>query len=358
MNRDILLLLIFSVIFSLGCTNLDLGGLNFEDLMLPECSEVELTVPPVDVESLYGIRALGKLNPPEHSLPTKHVYFQMEDINPEGYELVSPGNVRLKEITVNRNLEQGIEDYGIRFDLCKDVYGYFLHLDTLSSEIENLLNYDNCQQQGDKYVYCRVDLNYWVNAGDVLGTVGVDASVFDFGMRDSRVHLNFANPDRYSDNAVTTVCGLDYFDEETKAILYDKLLRNVEPLCGEVMQDVPGTLQGNWFYGNITADSPDTWDQEMTFIHDDMDYSKGIIGIGGVFTYPDKWYYNITHSGLFNREPSEVTPDGSIYCYEGEWNSGRIIVQLMNETAIQIEHHEDSYCDETVSFEDPVIYYR
>ena len=99
--------------------------------------------------------------------------------------------------------------------------------------------------------------------------------------------LAFANPDRYFsdlDLRLNVVCPFDGFTPEAKAEQmsriggYDGQPRTVEPLCGEVMQDVPGTAQGNWFAGGFAG--PVDCPNELSLVHDYIDPTKSAISVG------------------------------------------------------------------------------
>ena len=187
----------------------------------------------------------------------------------------------------------------------------------------------------------------------MIGGVGHLQGNFDLGVYDYRTQLGFANVPRYSSRTPYIVCPLEYYDDVTKESLYNKIERIEEPRCGEVMQDVPGTLQGNWFHEDTILDVD--WETNLAFVHDNIDTSKAIIAVGGKFMEASKWVFIEATSGSINRKFSDVTP-GSLYCYDDGY-SGRIIVQLINEMELQIEYHDRDCIGEFV-FDNPTTYYR
>ena len=190
-------------------------------------------------------------------------------------------------------------------------------------------------------------------AGTVLGEVGDLQGNFDFGVYGLRTNLEYANQHQYSGRSLHIVCPLDLYDDETRSELYAKIARTAEPLCGTVMQDVPGALQGNWFLADVANPSGD---QQLAFVHDNADPSTAVISVGGTFMTHAKWHFVPQSAGLTDRDFTDVTPDGNLYCYEAD-QPGRIIVQMKSTTELVIEHHQGS-CTDPIQFESPTTYRR
>ena len=126
------------------------------------------------------------------------------------------------------------------------------------------------------------------------------------------------------------------------------------------MQDLPGTLQGNWFEENDPI--PSIWDNQLAFIKFNEDITKEIVSVGGVITSPGGYYFTLKNSGTTNRKFSEVTPDGKVYCYEGNGKQGakmpgKIIVEMENSTTIKVEHQSGN-CSGSYKFTNPTTYNR
>jgi len=326
---------------------------------LPECSGQKLTVPLVDVAEIYSISPLGNLNPPEHTLPTQHMYLHL---NSAGVELRAPGDLKITTITSNMITgDESMKDYGMTLALCEDVFIYFLHIKELSPELAPLLEGADCSSQG-RYEHCYNNLppheHYDIKAGELIGKVAsAEHRNFDFGAYDHRHRNEFVNPERYPSRGLYIICPLDLYESPVREELYDKLERTKAPRCGTVMHDAAGTLKGNWFNVDLTADSPDIWGKELSFADNNFDSPEAVISVGGVITGYGKWELTPAHSGRINRAFDEVTPDGNIYCYEGARQSGRIIVQLETETTLKIEH-QDGSCGANTAFTDPTYYSR
>ena len=321
---------------------------------LPECSNQKFTVSPVDVNDITYIIPLGNLNPPEHTLPTEHMYPQLTST---GIDIKSPGDIKILRVQTTKYLAEGREDYGLTFALCKDVYGYFLHIKSLSPEIKSQITNEICHETyGDgKYQSCSAEVNIELKAGEMIGKVGDSTQTnFDFGAYNYRTMLSYVNPSRYSsDRSLNIVCPIELFESDIKSELYNKVNRRIEPKCGTPMQDVKGTLQGNWFYGDSASFSD--WTKHLAFVRDNKDPSTSVISIGGVFTQAGRWEFTENNQGSVNRKFNDVKPDGNIYCYYG--NNGQIIVQLLSETELKIEKQSGS-CNRNFLFTNPTVYNR
>ena len=146
---------------------------------------------------------------------------------------------------------------------------------------------------------------------------------------------------------------------------YDLSPRTAEPRCGEVMQDIPGTAQGNWYTGEIGAHA--NWSQELALVHDNVDPALAAISIGGQVMDHGVWLFRPESSGLINRDFSEVTTDGMVYCYQGASTDqggqnntpfpGRLLVALTSPTEMLVEQ-QDGGCSGCGAFVDPVTYRR
>ena len=130
------------------------------------------------------------------------------------------------------------------------------------------------------------------------------------------------------------------------------------------MQDILGTIQGNWKAQN--QPNPKSELTLMGIVHNNIDPSIGIIGVAGVISNHGSIDFAPQHSGLTNREPSEVTANGEVYCYQSGSHKqvssapaiqGRILIQLIDGKTLKAEHQEKS-CDEGLYFSSPTIYER
>ncbi len=326
---------------------------------LPDCSGKLFSANPVDLGKITEISPLGNIAPPGHTFPTEHVFFhitaggQTTDTIP----LYSPADVHITLITFDHGVTQDPVDYTIWFALCKDVIGYFNHVKEISSELQQIVSESQCKFQGeDKSKRCNIETLESVETGKFMGRVGRLQGNFDFGLLDLRKTLTFANPDRYGTRSLHIQCPFDYYNATMKAKFFD-LFARTDGRCGTTAQDAIGTLKGNWFFGNARADLGTDWDKYLAFVQDNEDTAKSVVSIGGVFITAEKFEFTPQSSGLVNREFTGVTPDGNIYCYEGQSFSGKILVQLVSKTELKIER-QDGSCTGSFSFSIPTNYNR
>jgi hypothetical protein len=192
-----------------------------------------------------------------------------------------------------------------------------------------------------------------------------------FGVYDSRINLTgFANPTRYRPDHLHTACPMDYFTEPAKSMMYgffgwwDGGRRTVEPICGTIMQDVVGTAQGSWFDAPPGDTNMENEGKAISLIHDNRFGLLGELVIGGQVSQAGMVEFTTTHTGTINREPSEVTADGKIYCYENydvehvyTGLTGKFILQLVDANTLKIEH-KDGSCTNSEVFTNPYTYQR
>ncbi len=322
---------------------------------LKKCDVQKFTVSPVEISYLDHIIPLGNLNPPEHTLPTEHTYWHLTKSD---VELLAPGDIRIVRLTSNTDTDTGETDYGMHFALCEDVFGYFLHVKTLIPELQNILDKEGCDnfQEYSHYQYCSKSVDLQVPARTKLGTVGNQQQTnFDFGLYDESRELEYANKDRYEGRSRYIACPLDYYEEGLKNQLYKKLDRT-DGSCGTPMQDIAGTLQGNWFYVE-DGFYPHGWTKQLAFVPDNMDPSKNVLSLGGPIKPPIRSEFTPITSGVFNRQFSDVTPDETIYCYETPNGHDRVIVLMIDENNIKVEM-QSMECDDNLKFDNETRYVR
>ncbi|PKB64020.1 MAG: hypothetical protein BZY80_04360 [SAR202 cluster bacterium Io17-Chloro-G2] len=364
---------------------------------LPQCSQSTLlTLPPLEQDAYEVIIPLGLLTTPQHILPTSHIYYHLKrkfgdsggdrEANPPAVAQVrAPGNIRILEINytvANKDGELWYRDYDLVFAPCRDRLFEFIHVSTLNPELTRLLESaepSQCDEYGSvesQYRYCQTSVQLDITTGTVLGTTGgtvsaaLDLEAYDL----SAPPLAFANPDRYFsdlDLRLHVTCPLDGFTPQARAEQigrmggYDGRPRTHAPVCGRVMQDVPGTVQGNWFTGSF--DGHTNWEQEMALVHDHIDPTLAAISIGGSVMDMGVWLFPPEQRGLINREFSQVKPDGRIYCYQGGLSSefgqkypefpGRLLIRMETEESMSVER-QDGSCENGLGFSDPVVYQR
>lgn len=354
-----------------------------EEFNIPECTNQKYTFAPIELADIREISPLGSLNPPGHTIPTEHTYLHIaqEYGGQKIVPLKSPGDIYITAISSDRDdIAPARSEYAIGFSLCRDVHGYFNHVKEISNELRKILGSVECEQWTvNPGNICSKRIFYEAKAGTVLGGVGHKQGNFDFGTYDYRIKHEFINPYRYGfydgskvgPATLHKVCPYDYYEPSLKDKIYAKLQNNGRPKCGKTMQDLIGTLQGNWFYGEARYDVPSSWEQQLSFAYEHADPSLATISIGGQFTDTSKWRIKEKTSGQLNRKFSDVKQDGNIYCYEGTdpyiaidpakankaKQEGKIILQLIDDDTLKVEHQKGS-CSGSLSFMNPSIYKR
>ncbi len=358
-----------------------------KDSDLPQCGELPyFTVIPLPVTGIEWTDVIGRLGPPEQTLPKRHPGIMLKERN---QPVVSPGNIILKTIRRNRYVvsdwRQGEEDYSINFDVCEDVYGYLGHLGTLDSATFPTVEWDRCDTYStwnETVEACEMlGKGRRIEAGQPLGTAGFPASdAVDFGLMDQRVHHVYAAPERFTGEFRHAVSQFEYYDSASQSVffehLYDPLgpesspvdprtgkqgLRSAaqdspphgEPRFGTMAVDVPGTAQGIWAEPGgdwsvvseqhrfiVLANNPYRPTTELTL-------SLGPDALGA-------WGYRAPReaTGRLNRVFADITPGSGIHCYfgagltgEGATREASWFVELPVEDSLRIErvtHAQDA----------------
>jgi hypothetical protein len=329
---------------------------------LPECGK--FTTFPVDMNEVRGITSLGNLGPPGHTFPTDHPHLHMGEHGSEkAFEIYAPAEVYLTAVAWGDGMTQDPRDYTVYFALCKDVIGYYNHVKTVSPEIQNILNKVECEDFSSGTQGCTkiFDLDK-IEEGALMGTVGLKQGNWDFGLIDLSVNLDFINPERYPERSLHIQCPFDYYPDDMKQVFYDLIGRD-DGRCSTTMQDVPGTLKGNWFHSSASESKEVDWDMFLAFV-EDYEFSKiQVVSVAGIFTNPGKFEFSPRPKGNINRDFTEITP-GEVYCYESEvvrdfqpGASGKILVEMIDDSTLRIQHR-DGRCNGNEVLEEGEIYIR
>ncbi|TSC62740.1 MAG: hypothetical protein Greene041614_264 [Parcubacteria group bacterium Greene0416_14] len=330
-----------------------------EIAQIPVCGNQQFLTSPVDLSKVFSVTPRGNLGPPGHTFPTEHMFFHVSagGASTETIPLLSPADVYITLISFGHGMTQDPVDYTIWFALCRDVIGYYNHVKSLSPELEKIVAEKECRFSGEsKQTRCNIETLTPIKNAVPLGAVGRLQGNFDFGIFDLRKKLLFANPARYGTRSLYIQCAFDYYEPSLKSRLY-ALLDRADHSCGEVAQDKPGTLQGNWFAGNAQGNSGTDWNKYLAFVKDNKNPETSVISIGGTFTDVGKWEFKATASGTINREFKDVTPDSVTYCYEATGKSGRILLAMPTTQTLKIEHQQNT-CAAQFEFISPTLYSR
>lgn len=348
---------------------------------------------PTDQGSLIGIEPLGHLNG-QHVLPDQgdHVYFNMP-INSDGSSnltnVYAPGNITLIQVSKNSGYigqDANVTDYMLEFSPCQSVIFAYDHINNLNRKILSALAGKNptCVGGGVHTSCTYPDLSVSLSSGEKIGTAGgpgTFSTSFDFAGADVRTPiLAFID----TSPAVTTgetgssykhaVCPLDYFTPDLKSELYRKLTikntgENGIPQCGTTMQDKTGTLQGNWYHEGSTQSYQGLNIQgSLAFAHSNLDASIGVLSSGSDLL-PSRdlgaqILFKPQSSGFVNREPSQITPDGHVYCFDGpvaqggNGQEGHVDIQLTSPTNLKVDYSSGACSQNPTISGNPLLYAR
>lgn len=325
---------------------------------------------PVALDDFMGLVPLGNLGPPGHTFPTDHIYFHINRLDPNNWyagtvtaPVFTPGDVWVTEVTFQEALSNDppLTDFTVFFSPCQEVQAFFIHLSGLSEQIlaEVGTEFDQCDEYsttgaGD-FRNCTIrGLSIKVAAGEQFGTAGgnIYANALDLGVYDLRTPpLLYANPDRWPDRSLHIACPLNYFTPEVRDGLLARLgmhdasaARTVEPICGEVERDEPGTAQGVWMTQGTVYTYPE--DPHLALVRDNLLPEWSVFSVGeSTATSGLDWgiyFFMPVGSGLVNRAFADVVP-GDVYCYEqlvlkfGEPAGLTLILEMPTATTLRIE---------------------
>lgn len=369
-----------------------------------------LTYPLMDPQYIAALTPLGNINPPGHTSPVDHIYFQT---NYDGHIPMSApaDSVITQVITISKEKTPGkyeVEGYVIRYEVCDglelDFANYNDVVDSIKAELIKQGERD-CKRGivkdghgGIAEGQCYYNVHIPVKSGEQVGWVWQVPHPEGFGMTlpfeiwaanynvepPSQTNWEFYNDNRYAH----IMCPFDLYTGDLKNEFYKKfgrweyevvdangkkivdqnspgrfVPRNGDPLCGQVDQDIIGTIQGMWF-SEKTPENDDNvkFNGGLAFLHDNVDVTQAEISVGGNLTNntPGVVLFAPTHSGLINREPSEVKSDGNIYCYNAEerfGSQGKFLVQLISDRTLKTEFQAGT-CGTTELFSKPFLYQR
>jgi len=315
------------------------------------------TVSPIDAVSISSIVTLGNLNPPGHVFPTDHIYLYIT--RPPGSDsadvvtLYSPGAMTVTGISASEHVNAGFTDYSIRLQPMADITVNFGHVSSLSEELfgdtsslEGWTLQNEYSTGGETYRLWGKQSNIEVAAGQVLGTTGGNPGqwALDLGVYDERYSpANVANPQRWENSwYLNAVCPLSYYQDgpvlDQLMALISRVAVEGEALpCNSVMQDIPGTSQGNWFLSGVANTYPE--DPHLALVHSNYDPSRAVLSIGNSIPDINSGTYEFTPQGqgLLNRDFPAITPDGEIYGFQSNGFGGVIIVTMPNTVTLWIE---------------------
>ncbi len=317
---------------------MNLGGLIVP--ALPSCgsSMALFTAPPVTDPTFVGFMPVGHVFPPGHTFPADHSYFNFDATSTQllAINLYAPGDGWVTQITTLYASGNTPDGYVLTFQPCAEVKLENLSVNILAPALVSPPGptLTTCSSDGGNFAgavaSCVTNMEAPVKAGQLLGTGGL----VDFGpIEDTRMQIQgFIDPSRHNLNR--GFCPINYFIPSLQTA-YDATLggnngatvipRTIAPICGTIMQDLPGTVQGDWFYPGAPY-PPD--DPHLALIHHNVVPSTGSFSVGssipgfaGSHDFNPKTSVDGTR---INYDFSLVT-DNQIYCYDTlliEFNNG------------------------------------
>lgn len=346
---------------------------------LASCGSEPLTTPPVDLADLAGIIPLGNLNPSAHTLPSAHTYLALGNSTAAtkmvGVRFPAAGRV-LRVLRYEGFLPGGVTEYSVHVSVCKELFLYFNHLVNLDADFLTQIGDfppDTCDFAPMRT--CNKVVSIPISAGAVFAQLPVQpgvARVFDFGARDARLPAptGYANLARYylapdGNDLRHVACPFEYFPAVTRdgalALMGDPFAlppvrRTIEPRCGTVVQDVPGTAQGNWFgyatTGAMYYEPPPQDDKAVSLVHDAMYPGKPVFSVGNRSNLGvGRYYFVPIGNGKINRDFADVPAGSGVYCYEhltdlgGQVQSpGIVLLEVTADSKLRLEKLSFSSC--------------
>lgn len=172
------------------------------------------TAPPIDLSTIQQIVPLGNLNPPDHTLPTDHIYVNNRAFGgpqPAPQPVFAPGDG-----TVQFILRNGAES---KIGVQTGPFIYYLDHVQLNASIRDGLS---------------------LTGGQQIGTTGTSARGIDLGVINNILTLAFANPARYPAESLHGDAPLKYFGEPLRSQMYAKVNRIGADKDGQFQFDIDG----------------------------------------------------------------------------------------------------------------------
>jgi len=347
------------VLLLIGC---DKEKVDFVDT-LPECKSTTIfTHLPIQEDDILRFIPLGNYNPPGHTFPTSHHYFDIQK-GKGNIPVYAPFDGWMINVSEYVSGMAGFTEYAFEIVPCKEIkvkYGHISQLDQdISSQLGSPHDTETYTTGGVTYTTNNYKTEIAISAGQQIGEVFdiPEVTGIDFGMIDTRVNLPFINPSRFDQYGyVNAVSFLDYSTQTIKNILYQKIqfnnggypLRTTAPLAGEICYDVAGTVQGLWFKpGEPTTPE----DPHLSLIKNNFKPEKNVFSVGtSVNSLPSTAYEFLpVETGTHNRAFDQIADD-QIYSFSGftniwgEPNAPGVVIllQLVDGETMRIEKQTEN----------------
>lgn len=330
---------------------------------LPGCTSTTIfTHLPIQENDILRFIPLGNYNPPAHTFPTSHHYFDIQK-GKGNIPVYAPFDGWMINVTEYVSGMASFTEYAFEIAPCKEIkvnYGHISQLDPdIASRLGNPNDTETYTTGGVTYTTNNYKTEIAISAGQQIGEVFdiPEVTGIDFGMIDTRVNLPFIKPSRFDQYGyVNAVSFLDYSTQAIKDFLYQKIqfdnggypLRSTPPLAGEICYDVAGTVQGLWF----NPDEPTTpEDPHLSLIKNNFTPEKNVFSVGiSINSLPSTAYEFLPgETGTHNRAFDQIMDD-QIYSFSGFtdiWGQPNapgvvILIQLLDDETLRIEKQTDS----------------
>jgi len=367
------------------------------------------TYPFMNPDDLEAIDPLGGVNPPMHTQPVDHIYFTTKNSLNARVPIYMPADGTLFEVmeevrtntTTGAFLESSAE---VNFAPCQGVDVSIAIISELSPDIKALIKdgQGQCEElekgkRGEEVMTraCHYQVDKQLKAGDLIGyELNVSESerlasrgrILPEEVKDIEIWArNYSlTPSQDVDIAwydystlPYSFCFFDMYQGEMQKKYLDKFgafdaagytgfkQRTAPPICGSILQNIVGTAQGDWFYGEKGKTRSDGY---LSLVPNNFDPSVGVISIGGTIRQPEVINFLSNHSSTLNRDFSELKADGNIYCYKGDKDDAlrnikdgpateKILINLVDDHHLKIESQSGA-CGANETFKNPFIYQR
>ena len=328
---------------------------------LPDCPAGDngfFDTPPIPLDTLSLIKPLGNMNG-GHILPNQADHIYVDTSASSGVSTVyAPGKATLLQVVTQVD-QTGLEGdrATIYFSPCKSVM-FAYQITAISPALKQAisgLTPIQVQNGGSVMHNTIYQTDIPLESGEALGTFDGE---LDFAAADIRtpswqfLDLRTATG-MLGDSYLHGVCPLDYFKEPLRTKLRNALsIQNAGvngiPSCGAIMQDKSGTAQGNWYEQGMDLRNGIVGSGLLAIVHSNRDPAEGAVSFGTALV-PSQWmgtqiFFSPTHAGLVNREPSEITADGSAYCFDGPagaggtGDEGHLTIEMTSATTLRAEY--------------------
>jgi len=272
-----------------------------------------------------------------HTLPPDHMYFNFAVYQGSNVVTYAPADGWITQIVgvtypTDADAPGGVNpNYYFTFTPCREVTlitGQGALSPALAAAVASAGSRTSCSSFNQNLTggngSCVTSLELPVHAGDVLTT----GAVPDFGaLSDTRVQISgFANPSRHNLNR--GLCPVNYFAPDVLPATYampgynngaTTIPRTALPVCGTIMQDIPGTAQGDWYF---PAADPMNDAAQMALVHDIVFTSTGVFSVGpenavpAIFQGKDFFLPKTAADGTRINYDFGLVNDNQIYCYD------------------------------------------